>query len=172
MPRINHVLYATDLSENSVFAFRYAIHCAMKHNARISVLHVLEPLPATAGALAEAMLSREQLQTLRNDKRAHTLDQIHGRIERICEKELPDDPECRARIASIFVSEGFAADEILQKAAELNCDLIIMGTHGKGFMANTFLGSTAKRVLRRSRRPVFVIPLPRGGTDVTFHDDD
>jgi nucleotide-binding universal stress UspA family protein len=171
MPRINHVLYATDLSENSVFAFRYAIHCAMTHGARISLLHVLEPLSSTAGALAEAMLSRDQLRTLRNDKRAHTLDQIRGRIELICEKELPDDPECRARIASILVSEGFAADEILQKAAELNCDLIIMGTHGKGFMANTFLGSTAKRVLRRTRRPVFVVPLPKGDTAITLHDD-
>jgi nucleotide-binding universal stress UspA family protein len=171
MPRIDHVLYATDLSQNAVFAFRYAIHCAMKHNARISLLHVLEPLSATSGALAEAMLSREQLQTLRNDKRAQTLDQIRRRIEHICEKELPDDPECRARIASILVSEGFAADEILQKAAELNCDLIIMGTHGKGFMANTFLGSTAKRVLRRTRRPVFVVPLPKGEAGIPLDDD-
>jgi nucleotide-binding universal stress UspA family protein len=45
-----------------------------------------------------------------------------------------------------------------------------MGTHGKGVIQNTFLGSTSRRVLRRTRKPVFVIPLPKGELDITFHD--
>ena len=36
-----------------------------------------------------------------------------------------------------------------------------MGTHGKGALENTFVGSVARRVLRRTRHPVFVVPLPR-----------
>jgi hypothetical protein len=36
---------------------------------------------------------------------------------------------------------------------------------------NSAFGSTAKRVLRRTRKPVFIIPLPGGETDITFHDD-
>jgi len=60
--------------------------------------------------------------------------------------------------------------KILSKAQELNCDEIIMGTHSKGIIANTFLGSTAKRVLRRSRKPVFIIPLPKEGADSTLDD--
>ena len=36
-----------------------------------------------------------------------------------------------------------------------------MGTHGKGALENTFMGSVARRVLRRTRRPVLVIPLPK-----------
>jgi len=35
-----------------------------------------------------------------------------------------------------------------------------MGTHEKGNIKITFLGSTAKQVLRRTRKPVFIIPLP------------
>jgi nucleotide-binding universal stress UspA family protein len=54
-------------------------------------------------------------------------------------------------------------------ADELNCDMIIMGTHAKGFIAHTFLGSTAKRVLRRTRKPVFIIPMPKGEVDITLH---
>jgi nucleotide-binding universal stress UspA family protein len=46
-----------------------------------------------------------------------------------------------------------------------------MGTHGKGIAANAFLGSVAKRVLRRSRTPVFIIPLPKGETELTVHDE-
>jgi nucleotide-binding universal stress UspA family protein len=45
-----------------------------------------------------------------------------------------------------------------------------MGTHGKGVLSQTFLGSVTKRVLRRTRKPVFIIPLPKGDIDITFHD--
>lgn len=54
---------------------------------------------------------------------------------------------------------------------DLNCDAIIMGTHGKGIISHTFFGNTAKRVLRRTRKPVFIIPLPKGETDITFNDE-
>jgi len=69
-------------------------------------------------------------------------------------------------VISIKVCEGFPAEKILSEAEELNCDEIIMGTHSKGIIANTFLGSTAKRVLRRTRKPVLIIPLPEGEMDI------
>jgi len=66
--------------------------------------------------------------------------------------------------------KGSPPEVILSKADELDCDVIVLGTHGKGIIANTFLGSTSKRVLRRTRKPVFIIPLPKGELDITFHD--
>jgi nucleotide-binding universal stress UspA family protein len=35
-----------------------------------------------------------------------------------------------------------------------------MGTHGKGVLEHAFLGSVAEKVLRKARKPVFIIPLP------------
>jgi nucleotide-binding universal stress UspA family protein len=64
------------------------------------------------------------------------------------------------RIKRTRVEEGYPAEVILRIADEENCDVIIMGTHGKGIITQTFLGSVAERVLRRTRKPVFVIPLP------------
>ena len=98
------------------------------------------------------------------------MDRIQKRLKIFCEKELKDDPECTEMVESIEVREGFPAEVILSKADELNCDLIIMGTHGKGIIQHAFLGSTAKRVLRRTRKPVFIIPLPKGELDITFHN--
>jgi len=46
-------------------------------------------------------------------------------------------------------------------AEDQNCDVTIMGTHGKGLLTYTFLGSVAEWVLRRSRKLVFIIPLPK-----------
>jgi nucleotide-binding universal stress UspA family protein len=45
IPKIKKILYATDLSKNSVYAFRYAIDMAQKLDARIIILHVIEPIP-------------------------------------------------------------------------------------------------------------------------------
>jgi nucleotide-binding universal stress UspA family protein len=98
-------------------------------------------------------------------------DRVKKRIEIFSEKELADDSEAADRVQRIEICEGYPAEAILQKANELDCDEIIMGTHGKGIVANTFLGSVTKRVLRRTRKPVFIIPLPRGETDLTVHDD-
>lgn len=95
---------------------------------------------------------------------------IKKRLKTIRENELKNNPEFEDMIISIEICEGFPAEEILSKAEELNCDEIIMGTHSKGIIANTFLGSTAKRVLRRTRKPVLIIPLPAGETDVALQN--
>ena len=49
---------------------------------------------------------------------------------------------------------------ILEVAKEKNCDLIVMGTHGRGVLADVVMGSTARRVIRRSPKPVLVVRLP------------
>ena len=48
IPQIKKILYATDLSKNSSYAFLYAIDVAKKHDARIIILCVVEPIPAYA----------------------------------------------------------------------------------------------------------------------------
>ena len=170
IPQIRHILYATDLSPNSAYALQWAMNSVQKHDARMTVLHVLEPLAPTASAMVETIITPEQKHKIYSEKRSFALDRIRRRLQQFFEKELTEDVESQKRIASILVTEGLAANEILQKADELDCDAIIMGTHGKGIMAYTFLGSTTKRVLRRTRKPVFIIPLPKGETEVTFHD--
>jgi nucleotide-binding universal stress UspA family protein len=47
-PQIKKILYATDLSKNSSYAFLYAVDMAKKHDARIVILHAIEPIPAYA----------------------------------------------------------------------------------------------------------------------------
>ena len=172
IPTIKKILYATDLSPNSAYAFRYAINSAIKHDANIIILHVFEMISGPTAAQLGVYLDEELRKKIYDDRRESAIDRIKKRLQFLCEKELDDNPESVNRVESIEVPEGFAAEEILSKADELNCDAIIMGTHGKGIIQHAFLGSTAKRVLRRTRKPVFIIPLPKGELDITFHDDD
>ena len=166
IPQIKKILYATDLSDSSAYAFRYAINFAKRHDAKIIILHVLDVMPT----VAQIDIIEEKKRKIFKEKVTYALDRIQEKLKIFCEKEFEDDPECAERVESIEVCEGFPAEVILSKADKFDCEVIIMGTHGKGLLANTFLGSTAKRVLRRTRKPVFIIPLPKGELDITFHD--
>jgi len=156
IPKIKRVLYATDLSENSTYAFRYAVNTAEKHDAEIIILHVIEELPPAVRVYAD-MLIKSSIETRKDE----TIEKINLRLDEFCKRELLKKPECLERIKGVEVREGYPVDEILKTADKRECDIIIMGTHGKGLLTHAFLGSVAERVLRRSRKPVFIIPLPK-----------
>ncbi len=161
-PEIKKILYATDLSPNSGYAFRYAVNSAKKHDAEIVILHVVEE--------RAPFFDEERLKAISEKKVAEAMDRIKNRLKIFRDKELKDDPRFADKAISIEVRKGYPPEEILISADELNCDVIVMGTHGRGVIRHSFLGSAAQKVLRRVRKPVFIIPLPEGEIDVTFHD--
>ena len=162
IPEIKRILYTTDLSPNSAYALRYAINSANKHDAGIIILHVVEEMAP--------FFDEERLKVISETKIAEAMDRIRKRLKIFCDRELKDDPESTDRVVSIEVCQGYPPEEILRKADELNCDVIVMGTHGKGIIRHSFLGSAAQKVLRRVRKPVFIIPLPEGEIDASVHD--
>jgi nucleotide-binding universal stress UspA family protein len=165
---IKKILYATDLSKNSAYAFRYAVDFAEKHDAQIIILHVYEKLRwADMTELEDNLLIAKQLKAVVKNKE-NTVHNIRERVNNFCEKVRKDDPSCTFNVDKIEVCEGYPANTILEKADEFDCDLIVMGTHGKGRITHAFLGSVAEKVLRRSRRPVFTIPLPEEDTELSF----
>jgi nucleotide-binding universal stress UspA family protein len=153
IPKIKKILYTTDLSENSVYVFRYALNSAEVHDAEIHILYVLKyffPLPY--GFFAA---------TTPEDEKPAILEQIKKRLDDFVQRELENDPARMNRVSSIQVTEGDPVVEILKKADETKADVLIMGTHSKGIVSQTFLGSVATDVLQHSRVPVFIIPIPR-----------
>jgi nucleotide-binding universal stress UspA family protein len=60
----------------------------------------------------------------------------------------------------VIVQRGNPVEEIIKSAEENNCDLIVMGTHGQSTLEDVMLGSTARRVIRRSKIPVLVVRIP------------
>ena len=150
IPEIKKILYATDLSDNSAYAFRYAINSAIKHDAGIIILHVFEQITTTNRFALDLYLDEDLRKKIFNERVSDTLGRIRKRLKIFCEKEFNGDPKYAGKVESIEVCGGFPAEEILKKADEFNCDAIVMGTHGKGLIRHAFLGSTAKRILRRT----------------------
>jgi len=168
IPRIKDILYTTDLSKNSAYAFRYAINSAQKHDAQIHILHVIETTSPSTERLLETVLSHDKIEKVRQETKESLIRQIENRLTEFAKRELKDDPDTLKRVATIMVRIGDPAEEILKKAEETNCDIVIMGTHGKGVITHAFLGSVSEKVLHRISKPVFIIPLPKGETDITL----
>ena len=56
LPEVKTILYATDLSKNSAFAYRYALSCAEKYGAMITIIHIIEDIGPWARSMLEAYL--------------------------------------------------------------------------------------------------------------------
>jgi nucleotide-binding universal stress UspA family protein len=155
IPQIKKILYATDLSRNSSYAFLFATDLARRYNAKIVILHVLERIPPYAEVYAGMTHEMEQ------KNREATIEELKTRLQEFCKKaEAQIGPPCVELVSEMIVPLGYPPEKILNAADEEGCDVIVLGTHGKGVLAYTFLGSVSRAVLHRTRKPVFVIPLP------------
>jgi nucleotide-binding universal stress UspA family protein len=160
IPEIKKILYATDLSKNSSYAFLYAADMAKRHNARIVILHSVEPFRYM---YSEGISDRveEILQKARKEQRETDREEIKKYLQGFCNKiEDQIGPPCVELVSKILLPWCHPVEEILKAPDEKGCDAIVLGTHGKGFLRHTFLGSVAEDVLERTRKPVFIIPLP------------
>ena len=61
----------------------------------------------------------------------------------------------------IIVQSGFPEEVILAAANNRHCDIIVMGSQGHKGIVNVIIGSTARRVVRLSKKPVLVVKLPQ-----------
>jgi nucleotide-binding universal stress UspA family protein len=165
VPRIKNILYATDLSENSAYAFYFAVDFAQKHNANIIILHVVEPVSPHARPYIEGIEAVKS----EKDGMNEAVEEIKNRLQRFCTKvDSQLGSPCVELVSKTLVPLGNPTEEILNAADKEDCDLIILGTHGKGFLAHTFLGSVSSSVLQRARKPVFIIPLPSEKTNIDW----
>lgn len=137
---IHTILHATDFSEQSGAAFRLACALANDYQAHLIVLHVVSPPVIVYGEGIVPPQAEDTLEFYRG--KLHALEAINGvPIERV-------------------LVEGSAADEIVRIAAERNCDVIVMGTHGRSGFSRLLMGSVAEAVQRHATCPVVTVRLP------------
>jgi nucleotide-binding universal stress UspA family protein len=145
MASITKVLCPVDFSTYSQHALDRAVALAHVHHARLTVLHVLPPIPSLipsndvamypAFVYTDADLSqlRQQLDTFVRESAGETL-------------------------ADPVLIEGPVVPEILDQAAARQADVIVIGTHGRSGFERLMLGSVAQRVLAKAPCPVMAVP--------------
>ena len=145
MIKLKRILLATDFSECSDHALRYACEFAEIFSAELHLLTVFEPPTA---AYAEYGLGSVGVQDVEKDLVSQLSTKLHGYPETVWRNKLDLTRSVRA---------GRPFTEIVRYAKEMGVDLIIIGTHGRGAIAHMLMGSTAERVVRKSPCPVMTI---------------
>lgn len=164
IPDIRKILYTTDLSESARHAFSYAATLANRFDAKITILHVVEEFSANVQGQVAAFLGEEGWQGVQKRKEKEFMDTLRGRLDEFCDEMGSQLEACPFLVDEIIVKQGSPVEQILLQADESNCDVIVMGTHGHGLLADALIGSNARRVVRRCKKPVLVVRLPEEGT--------
>jgi universal stress protein A len=140
---IKKILVPTDFSPASRKSFSYALRFAKGLGSKVTLLHVIEP-PATltmAGVPTTAAFSEKEM--------ADTKEALRELVEEADAAGVSD--------AKSLVRTGVATHEIVEAAKELDCDLIVIATHGYTGWKYFAIGSTAERVARAAPCPVLVV---------------
>lgn len=160
---IRRILYATDMGKTASVAFTHVARLAALTGADIYILHVVPELSEDARFTIQTFIldahQRHQIIGSRFANARSRLDADQDAFWAKAEAQDPGSLKVRDQIKEIEVCEGYPADQILRYARRQHCDLIVMGAHEKG-LTHTFLGDVAHKVLRRSRIPTLIVPLP------------
>lgn len=140
MTGYRHLLLAVDLTEESAPVAAQALALAKAFDATLSVVHVIEPLSLAYGGDIPMDLSSVQDQ-IHDQARAHLGDFARG-------LGIDEDRQ--------YLIFGRPESEIHRVAKCKNCDLVVVGSHGRHGLA-LLLGSTANGVLHGASCDVLAV---------------
>jgi nucleotide-binding universal stress UspA family protein len=143
MRNIRRILCPIDLSDTSRYALDHARVLAQWYKAKITVLHVCNPIVIPATDFAAVMTPVALTDAERQDARCQVIEFIGG--------EHTADMD-------VLIDGGHAANAILAQASALPADLVVIGTHGFGGFEHLLLGSVTEKVLRKAACPVLTVP--------------
>lgn len=141
----DRILLAVDGSDEAKTAAKRGLALAAMLDAAVDVLHVV---PRKSLRLTQTADERERLR--------ERGESILSEIEAVAAES--------ARPVETHLSEGKPTAQILERAGELNADLVVIGRQGLTGLGKRLLGGVTEQVLRRSEIPVFVVP---GGDQAT-----
>ena len=140
-----HILIPTDGSECAERAIAHASHIAHREGARVTAVTVVPPV--RWGAVEGVILTPEADDTEAvNEAAAQVLVPVR-------EAAAAAGLACE----TLLIERDQPADGILTAAAQTNCDLIVMASHGRRGVSALLLGSETQQVLTGSQVPVLVV---------------
>ncbi|ELZ43255.1 UspA domain protein [Halorubrum saccharovorum DSM 1137] len=144
MTLYDRILVPTDGSAEGKRAVAHALDLASVHGADVHALYVVDTA-SYAGMPMES--SWEGVGDLLRDDAKEAVAEVES---------LAAETELGVETA---VAEGSPSKEIIRYAEGNDCDLIVMGTHGRGGIDRLLLGSVAEKVVRGSSVPVLTVRL-------------
>lgn len=137
-----------EFSPASLKALSMAAQLARSSNGTITLLHVTPPMQYTTMYTGPVSLP------------AGVIEEIHAKAKATSMAALEhlSAQHCAGIGVEHSVGPGQASLAVLDEAARIDADLIVMAASGRSRVARFFVGSTTDRVIREARCPVLVIP--------------
>jgi len=136
-----HILYATDLTEDTEFLIEKVRSMKQLTNSKLSLVHVVEPLPG----YSYAYLGIEDIEGQLLEEARQSIAKLGGRLN------IDKNDQ--------HIEVGPTKIKILKVAEDVKADLIICGSHGRHGLS-LLLGSTANAILHGATCDVLTVRLP------------
>ena len=143
---MKNILVAIDFENRSKQLFYKATELGKAFNAKLWFLHVAAPEPDFVGFEVGPQYIR--------DTRAEDLRAEH----RILQSHSAEAKELGLESEGLLI-QGSTLEMIMEEAAKLKIDTIILGHHHHSFLYNLFTEDTAVELVKRSNIPLYIIPL-------------
>ncbi|MCF6158152.1 MAG: universal stress protein [wastewater metagenome] len=142
---LKKILCPVDHSEYSYFALKYAISLALKDEAKLYLMHVIDsrPYDSEIYKFSPYKITESDIAKTHSDLR----------------DSLPEGTTDVLAVETIVV-EGIPFQEIINTSIEIGADIIVMGTHGRTGLSHIMMGSVAEKVVRKSQCPVLTVRMP------------
>ena len=135
------ILFATDLTEDTDYLVEKVRNIRGLTGAKLSLIHVVEPLPG----YSYAYLGIEDIEGQLIDEAKQAIEKLGGKLN----VDKNDQ----------FVEVGPTKTKILKIAETVGADLIVCGSHGRHGLS-LLLGSTANAILHGAKCDVLTVRLP------------
>ena len=145
MVTLKKILCPVDHSECSYLALKYAISLALKDEAKLYLMHVID----------SRLYDTEMYKF--SPYKLNEIDESKIRTDLM--KSLPEGTTDVLEVETIVV-KGVPFNEIINAATEISVDLIVIGTHGRTGISHVMLGSVAEKVVRKAPCPVLTVRMP------------
>ncbi len=142
MINLKKILCPIDHSDGSKEALKYAVSFAMKNEAKLYLLHVIDI--RSFDESIDTMATQ-----IPNDE---TIKQLKTKLLECIPEEIRSDMQIEA-----LVVQGIPFAEIISIAKGNNVDMIVMGTHGRTGLAHIMIGSVSEKVVRKAHCPVLTV---------------
>ena len=157
-PKTGRILCATNLSNKSILTYRYALQKARENNAKILVCYIISQRSIKAAKMLAYFLN-ETRKDIVKEKTYSALQRMKEQLTSFLKKELKDHPESADLIEHLLVYHGNVAAELVEKANRFGCEAIVLGSHCIGSLSRLLPGGRAKKVLKQTQKPVFLVSM-------------
>ncbi len=144
------ILVAIDFSKTSDYALARAVAIAKERKANLTVLHIVQkqPMDNFLDSTFKKILSKKVWLTTVEYKEM----QLREKIEAFSRHKV--------NINYIIVSKGSPAEKILHFSKKNKVDLLVIGAHSKHFLRDTFVGTSAEYIAKKTKYPVLIVKNP------------